>query len=213
MWNPNPLLFLLLALSAFSVINGAVPNFYDRRDLQSANTEIIQVADVNGDGIPDIIGGNGTNRIQVFFGRGDGTFSEGPVNTFAVAGIRGFVTGDFNGDGIVDLAIAGELDGDPEPQGVELSARPISGSALGRGCFRGRRSGGSFRSERIRLVHDDGKHMGVVRGLLRYGVAGVRVPVESDGSGSGRESGAHGRLLSLAMRLGSFDVRAEQRYR
>jgi hypothetical protein len=84
---------------------------------------------------------------------------------------------------------------------------------LGRGCFRGRRSGGSFRSERIRLVHDDGKHMGVVRGLLRYGVAGVRVPVESDGSGSGRESGAHGRLLSLGMRLGSFDVRAEQRYR
>jgi hypothetical protein len=90
MWNPTPLLFLflLLALSVFSVINGAVPNFYDRRDLQSDNTEIIQVADVNGDGIPDIIGGNGTNRIQVFFGRGDGTFSEGPVNTFAVAGIR-----------------------------------------------------------------------------------------------------------------------------
>lgn len=128
MWNPKPLVLTLLVLSTLSAVKGAVPRYYDRRDLQSANTEIIQVADVNGDGIPDIIGGNETDRIQVFFGRSDGTFAPGPITTPPVAAFTNLISGDFNGDGVVDIALAAGLDGDPEPQGIQFLFGSKSGT-------------------------------------------------------------------------------------
>lgn len=72
----------------------------------------LAVADVNGDGIPDIVvadqGGvvPGTyGDISVLLGKGDGTFS--PATTIPLDQYAQDVTiGDWNGDGIPDLAIA-----------------------------------------------------------------------------------------------------------
>ena len=74
------------------------------------------VADFNGDGNPDLAVVNwgyflGTGRsIDIFLGNGDGTFQrpyEYEVGNFPV----GLVVGDFNGDGIPDLATTDLYDG------------------------------------------------------------------------------------------------------
>jgi hypothetical protein len=63
------------------------------------------VADVNGDGIPDIIVTNYASAdISVLLGRGDGTFE--PQRRYdATAGPFALAVGDLNGDGIPDLVV------------------------------------------------------------------------------------------------------------
>jgi len=68
------------------------------------------VADFNGDGTPDILlttlfGESGPTLFAVLLGRGDGTFGT-QINlnyNWAAHGGSGFLAGDFNGDGKVDL--------------------------------------------------------------------------------------------------------------
>jgi len=71
--------------------------------------------DMNGDGINDIVstgtpgGGSGTYGIVVTLGNGDGTFQPGTL--YPVTGnyqsVNFIVSGDFNGDGIPDIASEG----------------------------------------------------------------------------------------------------------
>jgi hypothetical protein len=76
----------------------------------SPTLEYVAVADFNGDGIPDIAATDSQNGIvQIFLGNGDGTFSIGlvyPSDTNDSPYPENVVTGDFNHDGNVDLAIA-----------------------------------------------------------------------------------------------------------
>ena len=59
-------------------------------------------ADLNGDGLTDVVGIDATGNLVSALGRGDGTFS----SAYTVAGSSisaALATGDFNGDGKVDV--------------------------------------------------------------------------------------------------------------
>jgi hypothetical protein len=101
--NSNTLLgtaTLGAATSGFSILNSA--------GIGSAqNPQSFAIADFNGDGIPDIaVGGGGA--MNIFLGNGNGTFTQSPASTPLSGGSGGaeqITTGDFNGDGITDLAV------------------------------------------------------------------------------------------------------------
>jgi hypothetical protein len=67
----------------------------------------VAVADFNGDGKADIVAVDYDNNfVQIFTGKGDGTFTAGP--TYSTGGDYPWqvVTGDFNHDGYPDVAVA-----------------------------------------------------------------------------------------------------------
>jgi VCBS repeat protein len=106
--KPSVLLGALLAcLALTSAAAPLVPTFLARRDYAGLYSNWVQVADMNGDGIPDLIGILG--GIEVLFGNGNGTFRSGPSAQTVMSYARSFVTTDLNGDGKVDVVMAGEV--------------------------------------------------------------------------------------------------------
>src|SRR3989442_717046 len=118
----------------------------------------VAVGDLNGDGIPDLAvvpsGANfpsGANSVSVLLGNGDGTFQA--ARNFATLSTRPFsaAVGDFNGDGVPDLAVAG---------GVDLETSSIS-VLLGNGdgtfqAARGFATGSHARSVAVGDFNGDG---------------------------------------------------------
>ena len=66
------------------------------------------VGDFNGDGVPDLaVANSSSNNVSVLLGNGDGTF-QAAVDFGAAGGplLFSVAVGDFNGDGMPDLAVA-----------------------------------------------------------------------------------------------------------
>ncbi len=90
------------ALLSATVAFGAVTSF-------TAGTAPVALAtaDFNGDGNADLAVADATSeKVDVFFGTGTGTFTAGPVLSLS-APPTSIVTGDFNGDGFPDIAVGG----------------------------------------------------------------------------------------------------------
>ena len=68
--------------------------------LGNANGQFV-TADLNGDGLTDVLGIDASLNLISSLGRGDGTFS--PASTFPGSSLGSLATGDFNEDGKVDV--------------------------------------------------------------------------------------------------------------
>ncbi len=86
----------------------------------SFNPWMVETKDLNGDGMPDLAVGRVTNDdIAVLINQGSGTFAS-PQIFYAGAmysGPQGLTLGDYNGDGINDIALA---DGGPIQSGISI---------------------------------------------------------------------------------------------
>ena len=110
----------------------------------------INVADVNGDGIPDLIlGGGGTSTtsgvVATLLGNGDGTFATPVISTFSVSSGAGYIStarkmgiADINGDGAVDLVI---------PDASNTSLYILLGNKTGQFQYSGEIFNGSYPTE------------------------------------------------------------------
>ena len=105
-----------------------------RRSLQGLLAPgAVKLADLNGDGIPDLIVANsGSNNVLVYLGQRDGQFGQalnGGHGFFAGTNPVGITVADVNGDGQPDLVVANKGSNDVsillnQPQGNSITFTP-----------------------------------------------------------------------------------------
>jgi hypothetical protein len=80
-----------------------------------AGPRAIAVGDFNGDGVPDLATANDTDfgTVTILLGNGDGTFTATATSPVTEVYAYSIAVGDFNGDGIPDLAVANLCGDDP----------------------------------------------------------------------------------------------------
>jgi hypothetical protein len=97
-------------LTAMALADSAL--YADSVFLQAANypsggqtANFVAVADVNGDGKPDLVAANGDGSVGILLGNGDGTFR--PATSFSSGGYNAYsvAVADVNSDGKLDLIV------------------------------------------------------------------------------------------------------------
>lgn len=74
------------------------------KSINASGTRSVLIADLNGDGIADLVVND--NPVLIYLGKSDGTYSEAAVPPISGPVAGPMLIGDFNGDGIPDLAVA-----------------------------------------------------------------------------------------------------------
>jgi len=110
---------------------GSAPIIYTA----APNWQLATAADLNGDGVPDLIFENSiTNQISIWFMQAGGmNFSSAPIIATAVSGWRLVATGDMNQDGVPDLLFQNQTSGQisiwfMRSGGLAYSSAPIVAS-------------------------------------------------------------------------------------
>jgi hypothetical protein len=88
----------------------------------------VTAADINGDGINDVVG-LGSYDLVIFFGNPDGSYQSTP-RLVPNSGLRDLVAGDFNRDGKIDFAGPGAGNPASLEVGVFLNATPRATALL-----------------------------------------------------------------------------------
>ena len=96
------------------------------------NAASVAVADVNGDGKPDLLVGSGFFTVEVLLGNGDGTFQSVVSYNSGGFGAVSVAVADVNGDGKLDLVVA-NCAPDPSRGCGGTSANGVVGVLLGNG--------------------------------------------------------------------------------
>ncbi|MCK5253877.1 MAG: VCBS repeat-containing protein, partial [Thermoplasmata archaeon] len=115
--TPYPaIVFDRYATGGSNVMNVFYPNFdrtgyKDVTDLSATGTRELQIHDFDGDGFLDIFAGNyyfnGQNPdSQIYWGKSDGTWSQSDTTDLDVVRTIESALGDFDGDGLMDIATA-----------------------------------------------------------------------------------------------------------
>jgi len=207
-----PIAYLLASMAVASAATPKMPTFEARRDYAGLYSYWVQVADVNGDGIPDLIG-DSSGYMEVLLGNGDGTFSTGPSTLTVVGFSPSFVATDLTGNGGVDLAIVGKSGTESMPQwGVGVCLGNGDGTfqtgvfyPAGSDTEVGSLAVGDFNGDRIPDVVAVGSSgiwlfTGKGDGTLNPGVLAVALPTASGGSVAATDFNADGHL-DLAVTL------------
>ncbi|GAA3920942.1 T9SS type A sorting domain-containing protein [Hymenobacter algoricola] len=100
---------VLLANGTGGFTNASGVTYADNDTGLDSRAQKLKVADVNGDGRPDLLTANfGTNNVGVQLGNGNGSFQ--PVQLYSAGSSPlGLAVGDFNGDSKPDVAVASAL--------------------------------------------------------------------------------------------------------
>ena len=105
----------------------------------SANLDfsVVGTGDFNGDGIPDLVASRyfGPGGASVFLGKGDGNFTAMPTTLNVGSFPKSMVVGDFNGDGIPDLAFGSDgavavFLGSGDGNFTQAPGSPVAGGGL-----------------------------------------------------------------------------------
>jgi hypothetical protein len=111
--------------SSYVLLNRGLGTFtapvrYSTLDVSDASIQggslgvTVAVGDLNGDGQPDFIGASGYAGMGVFLNRGGGAFGT-PVGVPTVPYFQSLAHGDFNGDGLDDVAVVSFNNGEFAP--------------------------------------------------------------------------------------------------
>lgn len=103
---------LVFAVLAVTLHTAAFAERFQSATSYSVGTNLsgVVVGDFNRDGHPDLLmidspNNGSTNTIHVLLGNGDGTFQQPSLDSVATGALSAVVSGDFNGDGILDIAV------------------------------------------------------------------------------------------------------------